>query len=92
MSLMMRPEFDVQQARKIAKGCPVGCLVVHEMGTDNVFYKNVHTNEEIKTNFTADQVEVAHRDIPSTDADHLEWDYGNSMSQDRYQVYKVSGK
>jgi hypothetical protein len=92
MSLMMRPDSEIQQAREIARGCPTGCLVVHEMGTDNVFYKNVHTNKEIKTNFTAQQVEIAHRDIPHTDPDHLEWEHGNSMIQNRYQVYKANGK
>ena len=81
----------MSEARRIAPGCPVGCLVVSEMGKNNVFYKNVHTGETIKTNFTERQVEMAHN-LPSTDPSYLEWDYGNSMIQKQFQVYKVNGK
>jgi hypothetical protein len=90
--MLTKNDLELQEAREIARGCPTGCVVVSEMGKDNVFYKHVYTNKEITTDFTADQVETAHRDIPPIDQDHLEWDHGNSMAQNKYQVYKVKGK
>jgi hypothetical protein len=82
---------DEIAARKIGRGCPVGCLIVHEKETDRVFYQNVHTNEEIETSFSGIQVCVAHN-LPLDDPDHLDWDHDNSVIQSRYDLYRAKGK
>jgi hypothetical protein len=79
------------EERKIGRGSPVGCLIVHEKETDRVFYQNVHTNEEIETSFTGIQVFIA-RNLPLDDPDHLDWDHDNSVIQSKHDFYRAKGK
>jgi hypothetical protein len=83
------------EARRIGKNCPVGYLVFLERDTGRVYYRDVHSNNEIDTDFAAEHVDIAH-DFSGEDPDSLEWDFGNSTLNTptglAIDVYRAKGK
>lgn len=94
MRAIRKVDVDTVQARRIARNCPVGWLIVHEIGTDRVFYRKAGTGEEktgidrIETNFTEEQLSIAHGFVEG-DPDYLCWDARRSTEQ--YDVYTRRG-
>ena len=94
MSAIRKVDADIVQARRIARNCPVGWLIVHEIGTGRVFYRKTTTGEEktgierMETNFTEKQLSIA-RGFVEGDPDHLHWDARRSTEQ--YDVYTTRG-
>lgn len=83
----------VHEARRIARECPVGFVVVHEVKNDRVYYRHVHSDKEKETDFTARHIRIASRELPSGDPDFLEWDRLNSEAYGTdFNFYKVKGK
>lgn len=95
MRAIMKVDVEIVQARRIARNCPVGWLIVHETGTDRVFYQKAGTGEKktgidrIETNFTEEQLSIAHGFVEG-DPDHLYWDARRST--EKYDVYTRIGR
>src|SRR5947209_3835719 len=79
MRAIRKVDVAIVQARRIARNCPAGWLIVHEIGTDRVFYRKAGTGEEktgidrIETNLTEEQLSIAQSFVEG-DPDHLDWD------------------
>lgn len=83
----------VSEARRIARECPVGFVVVHELEDDRVYYRHVHSDEEIETDFKRQHIHIASHVFPPGDPDFLEWNRGNSETHGtNVNFYKVKGK
>jgi hypothetical protein len=79
------PEF-----RRIARECPIGSLVLHEVEAGRVYY--VEENQKILTEFTSHDIDD-NQHLPDRDPDFLEWTKGNGdISGPQFDFYTVRGK
>ncbi|MBS1853330.1 MAG: hypothetical protein JST79_20715 [Acidobacteria bacterium] len=93
LAILNYGQSKVERAKKIANECPVGYLVVHDCETGRVFYKDTNSDRTISTDFTEDDIQIAHRMLPPSHPTHLAWDRLNStISEPRYVVYTARDK
>ena len=93
LAILNRGPEKVEKAKRVAKDCPVGFLVVHDTEAERVFYKDTNSTREISTDFTDDDIHIASRLLPMRHPDHLDWDRLNTTAAgQRYEVYTAQGK
>jgi hypothetical protein len=93
LAILNRGQEKVENAKRIAKECPVGFLIVQDTEAQRVFYKDTNSTREISTNFTDDDIHIASRLLSMSHPDHLDWDRVNTTAAgQRYEVYTARGK
>jgi hypothetical protein len=93
LAILNRGRDKVEKAKRVARDCPVGFLVVHDTEAQRVFYRDTNSVREISTDFTEDDIHIASRLLPAGHQGHLDWDRPNTAAAGRrYEVYTAQGK